>query len=366
MRRALRLARRGYGAVSPNPMVGAVLVRDGQIIGEGWHHRAGEPHAEIEALRDAAKRGNDVKGAALFVTLEPCCTQGRTPPCAEAILAAGIRRVVVAAIDPNPAHAGRGLEILRAAGIEVSQGPLAAEAGRLNEAFNHWIVHRTPFVTVKAAMSADGKIATASGQSKWITGEKSRDYGMKLRLGSDAILAGLNTVVKDNPRLTLRAGGRAAAKALRRIILDPLAQTPLGACVAHDDLASLTTVVVSPKAPPERVAALGKQVRVVVAPGNAESIDLPWLMKLLGSENVTSLLVEGGGETNAGFLLGGLAHRVAFFYAPMVLGGRGAPQGVAGEGVASLEDKLSLSEVQWRRLGADMLLTARVVSIASS
>jgi diaminohydroxyphosphoribosylaminopyrimidine deaminase/5-amino-6-(5-phosphoribosylamino)uracil reductase len=362
MRRALSLARRAFGRVSPNPMVGAVLVRDGEIIGEGWHHRAGEPHAEIEALRDAARRGNEVKGATLFVTLEPCSTQGRTPPCTEAVIAAGIRRVVVAAIDPNPAHAGRGLEILRAAGIEVAQGLLAEESTRLNEAFNHWITHRTPFVTVKAAMTLDGKIATASGESKWITGEKSRGYGMRLRLGSDAILVGLNTVVKDNPRLTIRAGGLggAAPKVLRRIVLDPLAETPLSACVVRDESVSLTTVVASEAAPQERIDALRRQVRVVVAPGNATGMDLAWLLKWLGSENVVSLLVEGGGETNAGFLLRGLAHRVAFFYAPIVLGGRSAPNGVAGEGVARLADKICMTEATWRKLGDDMLLTARV------
>jgi diaminohydroxyphosphoribosylaminopyrimidine deaminase/5-amino-6-(5-phosphoribosylamino)uracil reductase len=159
-------------------MVGAVLVKAGKVIGQGWHHRAGEPHAEIEALRDAERRGNSPKGATLYVTLEPCCTQGRTPPCTDAIKAAGIKRVVAAATDPNPAHAGRGIRILQRAGIRVTTGVLAEEATRLNESFNHWIVHRTPFVIVKAAMTLDGKIATASGESKWITGPKARAEGI--------------------------------------------------------------------------------------------------------------------------------------------------------------------------------------------
>src|SRR5690242_15875691 len=186
MRLALQLARRGYGTTSPNPMVGAVLVKGGQIIGRGWHWRAGEAHAEIEALHDAQKRGNNPRGATLYVTLEPCCTHGRTPPCTEAIIAAGIKRVVVGATDPNPKHAGKGLKILKKAGIKLVHGVLADECTRLNEAFNHWIVNDTPLVTVKAAMTLDGKIATASGESKWITGDQARAHGMKLRQGSDA------------------------------------------------------------------------------------------------------------------------------------------------------------------------------------
>jgi len=185
-------------------MVGALLVKRGKIIGRGWHRRAGGPHAEVEALRDAARHGYDPRGATLYVTLEPCSTHGRTPPCTEAIIAAGIARVVVAATDPNPAHAGRGFRILRRAGIEVVTGVLADEAARLNESFNHWIVHRTPFVTVKAAMTLDGKIATANGESKWITSEAARAEGMKLRHGADAILVGVNTVLADDPSLTAR------------------------------------------------------------------------------------------------------------------------------------------------------------------
>ncbi len=183
MRRALRLAARGFGQTSPNPMVGAVLVKRGKIIGQGWHRRAGEAHAEIEALGDSVRREQDARGATLYVTLEPCCTHGRTPPCTEAIVSAGIKKLVVAATDPNPKHAGKGFALLRRAGVNVVR-VLAVEATRLNETFNHWIVHRTPFVTVKAAMTLDGKIATRTGESKWITGEESRAYGMKLRQGA--------------------------------------------------------------------------------------------------------------------------------------------------------------------------------------
>jgi diaminohydroxyphosphoribosylaminopyrimidine deaminase / 5-amino-6-(5-phosphoribosylamino)uracil reductase len=445
IRLALRLARRGYGMTSPNPMVGAVLVKGGKIIGRGWHRRAGEPHAEIEALRDAQKHGYLTKGATFYVTLEPCCTHGRTPPCTEAIKAAGIRRVVIGATDPNPRHSGRAFKILKRAGIAVislrkPEGrarhsvhaaawqaserraedcapyhKLAADCARLNEAFNHWIVHRRPFVTVKAAMTLDGKIATATGESKWITGEAARAQSMKLRQGADAILVGINTIIADNPSLTVRLNADSKGniehptpinsvsastrqsrcreqasniqhRILRRIILDSMARTPLAAKVVSDEFAALTTIVVSKYAPKTRVAALAKRVNVIVAPvkkvgrvtpcapswGNGprsrrarsdapyQQIDLRWLMRKLGAENVTSLLVEGGGEVNASFLLGGLAQRVAFFYAPKILGGRDARKAVAGEGARSLAEAIQLRDVEWKRLGPDLLLTARV------
>jgi len=374
MRLALRLARRGYGATSPNPMVGAVLVKDGKIIGRGWHRRAGLPHAEIQALRDAQKRGHNPHSATLYVTLEPCCTHGRTPPCTEAIIAAGIKKVVIGATDPNPKHSGKAFKILRRAGIEVVHGVLNDECERLNEAFNHWIVHRTPFVTVKAAMTLDGKIATASGESKWITGEKARAHGMKLRQGSDAVLVGINTILKDNPSLTARSQksevrSQNLNQRLRRIVLDSLARTPPGAKVVSDEFAALTTIVVGERAPKNRAAALAKKANVLIAPpANSKlkiknsKLDLRWLLKKLGSENVTSLLVEGGGEVNASFLLGGFANRVMFFYAPKILGGRGSRKGVAGEGVNNLPEAIRLCEAEWRRLGDDLLLTARVVA----
>src|SRR5260370_5260609 len=249
MRTALCLASRGYGLTSPKPMVGAVLVKGGKTIGSGWHHRAGAPHAEIEAIRDAQEHGHSTKGATLFVTLEPCCTHGRTPPCTEAIIAAGIKRVVAGATDPNPAHRGKGFTILKRAGIQVTQGVLASECESMNEAFDHWIVCRTPFVTVKAAMTLDGKIATPSGESKWITGEKARQYAMRLRRGADAILVGINTILADDPALTVRKVQSPKAKVLshrlRRIVLDTQARTPLDAKAVSDEWAALTTIVLS-------------------------------------------------------------------------------------------------------------------------
>jgi diaminohydroxyphosphoribosylaminopyrimidine deaminase / 5-amino-6-(5-phosphoribosylamino)uracil reductase len=358
MRLALRLARRGFGRTSPNPMVGAVLVRRGAIIGQGWHRRAGGPHAEIAALA-AARQNGGAAGSTLYVTLEPCCTQGRTPACTEAIIAAGIQGVVAAARDPNPVHQGRGFEILQRAGIAVSTGLLAEEASALNEAFFHWVVRRRPFVTVKAAMSLDGKIATVAGESKWITGERARATGMKLRAGADAILVGINTILQDDPSLTVRPPSD-PAQPRKRIILDARARTPLRAKVVSDRAAASTIVVVTRAAPKRRVEALRKKVRVLPAPTADGGINLRWLLDRLGRENVTALLVEGGGETNASFLALGLAQRVAFFYAPIVLGGRGAPRAVAGAGAARLQDGLPLCQAVWRRLGPDLLLTARL------
>jgi diaminohydroxyphosphoribosylaminopyrimidine deaminase/5-amino-6-(5-phosphoribosylamino)uracil reductase len=383
MRLALRLARRGYGATSPNPMVGAVLVKGGKIIGCGWHRRAGLPHAEIEALRDAQKRGHNSKGATLYVTLEPCCTHGRTPPCTGAIIAAGIKKVVVGTKDPNPKHSGKGIKILRRAGIEVvglrrragafksgdmsPNSKIAEVCERLNEAFNHWIVHRTPFVTVKAAMTMDGKIATASGESKWITGDEARAAGMKLRRDSDAILVGINTVLADDPSLTVRTGN-IQLPIPRRIVLDSQARTPVAAKVVSDEFAPMTTIIVSERATKNRVAALAKRVNVVVAPlkkfsspatGHL-SLDLRWVLKKLGAENVTSLLVEGGGEVNAAFLLGGFAQRAVFFYAPRILGGRGSRRAVAGDGARTLREVIQLREVKWRQIGGDLMMEARL------
>jgi diaminohydroxyphosphoribosylaminopyrimidine deaminase / 5-amino-6-(5-phosphoribosylamino)uracil reductase len=361
MRRALRFAKLGYGTTSPNPMVGAVLVKNGKVIGEGWHHCAGLPHAEIEALRDAQRKGHHPKGGTFYVTLEPCSTHGRTPPCTDALIKAGIKRVVSGAVDPNPAHAGNGLKILQRAKIAVTSGVLEDECTRLNEAFNHWVVHRTPLVIVKSAMSLDGRIATKTGESKWITNEQSRAYGMKLRAGCDAIVVGINTVLRDNPRLTVR-GDYAEKRTfpLRRIVLDPSGRISLDANLLNDAFKSSTTVVVTDVAPKRKVKTLRKKTNVIVAPQKRGKIDLRWLLKELGQDNVTSLLVEGGGETNAQFLLNGFAHRVAFFYAPIVIGGREGARAVSGDGILKLEDKIVLEDIEWHSFGDDLLLNARV------
>lgn len=363
MRQALRLARRALGDTAPNPMVGAVLVRKEQLLGQGWHHRAGQPHAEIEAFRDCQKRGHSAKGATLYVTLEPCCTHGRTPPCTDAIVQAKVRRVVVAATDPNPKHVGRAFQLLRDAGIEVTTGILSPEATALNEAFNHWIVHRTPWITVKAAMTLDGKIADIEGHSKWITSPASRTWAMNLRRAADAILVGVNTVLVDNPALTLRRGtGLNPTEIGRtRIVLDPRARTPLDSTILNDPFASRTWVVTTEAAPQRRLQSLRRKCHVLVAPIGAGGIDLTWLLHQLGEQGITHLLIEGGGETNATFLSANHAHRLAFFYAPKVIAGRTALRGVAGTSVTHRDALIRLDDIRVHRIGVDLLYRARVL-----
>lgn len=360
MRLALQLARRALGETSPNPMVGAVLMRDGAEIGKGWHHRAGQPHAEIEALRDAAQRGNPVDGATLYVTLEPCSTDGRTPPCTDAILASGIARVVVGATDPNPRHAGRGLVLLRERGVPVIAGVSVKAATELNRGFNHWIVHRTPLVTLKAGMTLDGKIATATGESKWITGPESRRRVMRLRQSHDAVLVGIGTVLADDPALTVRLGRRPPSSK-RRVVLDTRARTPLTAQLVTDGFASETVIVVGENAPLERREALAQCVAVWTAPLVDGRIDLAWLMTRLGAEGITGMLVEGGGEVHAAFISAGLAHRVTFFYAPLILGGAHAIKAVGGPGARSLAETTRLADVRTTKVGNDLLLEANIV-----
>jgi diaminohydroxyphosphoribosylaminopyrimidine deaminase/5-amino-6-(5-phosphoribosylamino)uracil reductase len=362
MEEALRLAERGLGATSPNPMVGAVLVKGGKVIGRGWHHRAGLPHAEIEALKDADKRGCTAAGATIYVTLEPCSTEGRTPPCTRALVSSGVKRVVAGATDPNPAHRGRGFRILRRRDIEVCAGVLETQCAELNAAFNHWIIHRTPLVTVKAAMTLDGKIATTSGESKWITGDKARAFGMRLRQSADAILVGVNTITHDDPSLTWRPkrlSSKSPSHRLRRIVLDTDARIPLRAKVLTDGVAALTTVVVGKNASAGKVRALEKLARVIRAPLKAGKINLQWLLRKLGAEEVTHLLVEGGGEVNASFFQNGLVQQVCFFYAPKIFGGQKAPRAVSGHGALQWNEITSLKEVTWEWLGSDLMLRAK-------
>lgn len=365
MRRALELAAKGQGHTSPNPMVGAVLVdANGQLLGEGWHYRAGEAHAEVNAIADAVARGNSIRGATLYVTLEPCSTTGRTGPCVEAILKAGIARVICAATDPNPAHQGRGLELLRQAGAEVVSGVLSEESRKLNRAFNHWIVKRTPFVTLKSAMSLDGKIATAAGESQWITGEASRRHAMEFRVQVDAILVGVNTVQADDCALTVRLPGY-EWKRLRRIVLDSQARTPLTSKIVSDERRSLTTIVVSGNAPVDRVRVLRQNVEVWQLPADAEGRPrISCLLEKLGSESVTHLLVEGGATVADSFLRQGFVHRIHFYYAPRIIGGQKALSSVSGKGVKHLSETPLIQNPEWMPLGDDFLLMADVAPVS--
>lgn len=358
MRTALDLACKGYGRVSPNPMVGALLVKGHAVIGSGWHQKAGGVHAEISALNDAHRNNHNIKSATLYVTLEPCSTFGRTPPCTQAIIESGLKRVVIAATDPNPKHSGNAYRLLRESGIEVRRNVLEKEATDLNASFNHWITCATPFVTVKAAMTLDGKIARENGESKWITSEVARRKGMYLRRGADAVLVGIETVLADNPSLTIR-GSRGVAQ-LRRIVLDSHARTPLNAKIICDEASDFTTVVVLRGSAHQNMIELRKRVKVVESPALNGRVDLKWLLQRLGRENVINLLVEGGGEVNAEFLNNHLTQRVAFFYAPKVLGGSCSRSAVGGNGMKDFGKHLYFSDLEWSRVGPDLLLTARV------
>jgi diaminohydroxyphosphoribosylaminopyrimidine deaminase / 5-amino-6-(5-phosphoribosylamino)uracil reductase len=314
MRRSLALARRGLGKTSPNPCVGAVLVRGGKIIGEGWHRRAGGPHAEVFALR-----GVNARGATLYVTLEPCCTWGRTPPCTSAIIPAGVKRVVVGALDLNPKHAGRGLTILKRAGIRVTAGLLAEEANELNAAFNTWTTTGRPLVVAKAAMSLDGKMATRTGDSKWITSETARREGHRLRATVDAVIVGANTVIRDNPQLTLRHGVQ--GRQPWRVVLDSRGRCPLSARLFTDKLRHRTVVITTRHSSARWrrcLALLG--ISVFVVPGARGRVDLPVALRELGRMEITSAVVEGGATLLESFFAARLVDKVMFFYAPIIIG----------------------------------------------
>lgn len=353
LRRTFELAARARGRTSPNPLVGAVIVRDGRVVGEGFHRRAGLPHAEIEALKAA---GEAARGATLYVNLEPCCHTGRTGPCTEAIIAAGIKRVVAAMPDPNPLVAGKGFARLREAGIEVTTGLLEKEARVLNEAFVKYITTRRPFVVLKTAMSLDGKIATVTGESKWITGPEARRYVHELRDSCDAILVGIGTILKDNPSLTTRLpeGGRDPV----RVILDSRARTPLTARALTQESEAPTLIAVTEMAPGERVAALREAGAEVLVCGPGPAVDLGILLSTLGEREITSLLVEGGSTVNASFLLQGLVDKLVWFIAPLIIGGHGAISPVGGTGIRHLARAIRLKEMSLRQFGSDLCIEA--------
>ncbi|WP_333871245.1 bifunctional diaminohydroxyphosphoribosylaminopyrimidine deaminase/5-amino-6-(5-phosphoribosylamino)uracil reductase RibD [Desulforamulus putei] len=354
MRMALELAAKARGRTSPNPMVGAVVVKDGEVVGKGFHARAGSAHAEVVALADA---GEKARGATVYVTLEPCCHHGRTGPCTEALLKAGVKRVVAAMTDPNPLVAGKGLAVLREAGVEVQSGLLQEEALRLNEVFIKYITTKRPFVVLKAATSLDGKIATAAGESKWITGHSAREYGHRLRDIYDAILVGVNTILADDPSLTARLPeGR--GKDPVRIIVDSAARTPTAAKVLTQLSAAHTIIATTDRAPVERRASLmAAGAEVMVVPGEGSRVDFVKLMEMLGEKEITSVLIEGGGQVNGAALAAGIVDKVAWFLAPKIIGGDAAPGPVRGEGIASLQDAIKLYDVSVERLGEDILVT---------
>jgi diaminohydroxyphosphoribosylaminopyrimidine deaminase/5-amino-6-(5-phosphoribosylamino)uracil reductase len=360
MRRAIDLAERARGLTSPNPMVGAVIVRDGVVVGEGFHAAAGRPHAEIEAL---AAAGSRARGATLYVTLEPCAHQGRTPPCAPAVVAAGIRRVVFAVADPNPMVDGRGRRVLEAAEVSVTSGVLEAEAARQNRVFLTAMRAGRPHVTLKAAITVDGKLADRHGASRWITGEPARREAHRLRSESDAIVVGLGTVLADDPALTVRLD-QPWPREPYRVVLDTQARTPPGARFITSGKPSRALIAVGRGAPAERVGALeATGAEVVPVPAEEGRIDVRALLATLHAREVRGVLVEGGGEVHAAFLEAALVDRVAVFVAPRLLGGRTAPSLIGGRG-AELKSAPRLDALSVRAVGDDLLIEADVVRSA--
>lgn len=354
MARALELARRGLGRTSPNPAVGAVIVRDGRVVGEGYHQKAGTPHAEIHALRAA---GEKARGATLYVTLEPCCHYGRTPPCTGAIIAAGVNRVVAAMADPNPRVAGGGFRALRQAGIEVETGLLADEARRLNEAFIKYITTGRPWVTLKMALTLDGKIATRTGAARWITGPAARQKAHELRDTHDAVLVGIGTVLADDPELTTRLPDGRGRDAIR-VILDSHLRLPLNARVVNLRSEAPTLVVTTAAAPAaarESLAARGAEV--LVLPEEDGRVAWQPLLAELARRQVTSILVEGGAGVNATALAAGVVDKVVAFIAPKIFGGKEAPSPVGGRGVADPEAAWRLEKLEVERCGEDIMLS---------
>jgi diaminohydroxyphosphoribosylaminopyrimidine deaminase / 5-amino-6-(5-phosphoribosylamino)uracil reductase len=349
MRMALDLARRGEGAVNPNPLVGAVVVRDGEIVGRGAHQRFGGPHAEVFALDEA---GDAASGATLYVNLEPCVHHGKTPPCADRIIAAGIRRVVVACRDPNPLVDGKGIAALRAAGLEVEQGLLEAEATRLNDAFFKFIRSGRPLVHLKLAMSLDGKIATADGDARWISSQASRTRVHEFRRRAAAVLVGAGTVLSDDPALTVR---HVEGRNPLRVVLDGSGRTPPGARLLREPGRTLIATAAMSGEAEAALRAAGAEVWRL--PEAGDRIDLPALLERLGGEGIDSLLVEGGAETAASFLESNLIDKVSIFIAPILLGGRGAVPAIGGAGAPTVAQAARLRDVGMERIGDDFLVT---------
>lgn len=354
MQQALTLARQAEGYTSPNPAVGAVVVKEGQIVGEGYHRRAGAPHAEVEALQAA---GELAQGATLYVTLEPCNHHGRTPPCTKAIIEAGIAQVFYATSDPNPHVTGNGYRRLAEAGLTVHRRPCTAEAQYLNRFFFHYIRTGRPYVVAKFAASLDGKIATHTGHSQWITGEAARQKGHTLRHQVDAILVGAGTAIADNPRLTTRLS-RPDVRHPLRVVLDSRGRVPLEARLFQADLPGQTIVATTEAMPLTRQVKLKKQgVESLILPATpAGRVDLDALLDKLGQRQIISLLVEGGGQVLGAFFERGLVNEVWAFVAPLIIGGQEAPGPVGGAGFANLAQACRLQSSTIEPIGCDFLI----------
>ena len=359
MDQALSLAKLALGQVSPNPAVGAVVVKDGIIVGQGYTQPPGSLHAEVVALKQAREQA---RGGVMYVTMEPCCHYGRTPPCTQEIIAAGIAEVHMAMIDANPLVSGRGKDELEGKGIKVYLGEHEEEAKKLNEAYTKFITTGMPFVTVKFAISLDGKIATRSGDSKWISGDESRKYVHNLRYTSDAIMAGANTVLVDDPQLTTRScGGRGgtARKQPLRVIVDGKGRTPLTARVFRQP--GKTLLVLGRLATPEEKTVFAQVgAEVLELPSDEERVDLEKLLKALGEREITSILVEGGGILLGSLFDCGLVDKVTAFIAPIIVGGKEAKTAGGGEGVDKIADSFRLERIKVKRFDEDLMVSGYI------
>lgn len=355
MRRVLRLAEKGRGRTSPNPMVGAILVKDGRVVGEGYHAKVGEAHAEILALREA---GEEAREATLYLNLEPCTHYGKTPPCAPAVIEAGVRRVVIGMEDPNPLVKGRGVDSLRKAHLNVDVGILERECRRLNEAFCKYILKKEPFVILKVAATLDGKIATRDGDSKWISGEASRRFVHRLRDQVDGVLVGIGTILKDDPLLTARIkGGRDPY----RIILDSRLRIPEEAKVIETS-PSKTIIATTELADRDKAEGLEKKgVRILLIDSKQGRVDLKSCLSQLGGMGMMNLLVEGGSKINGSFLDEGLIDKFLLFMSPKLLGDNQALGIFGGSGVANLREAILLKEFKARRIGGDILVEGYII-----
>ncbi len=359
MKKSLSLAKLGEGYTSPNPLVGAVIVKNNKIVGKGYHQNYGGVHAEVNALKDAA---NKAQHGTLYVNLEPCSHYGKTPPCASAIIKAEIKRVVVAMKDPNPLVAGRGIELLKDAGIEVKIGVLVEEARQLNEAFIKYITTEFPFVYLKTAQTLDGFLATGRGDSKWITNKQAREYGHQLRHKVDAILVGIGTILKDNPRLNTRFSGKEGKDSLR-VVLDTKLSIPLEARIINQESTAGTLIVTSEGINNRKNELLEKKenVEILQLPVDRKGkIPLKKLLYFLHNKNISSLLVEGGGSINYSFLTRGLIDKIFTFIAPRILGGNDGVSAYSGSGPETMEFITDLKEVRFQQLGDNMLVTGKL------
>lgn len=353
MRMALSLAKKGIGSASPNPMVGAVVVKNGKIVGTGYHKKYGDAHAEVNALNEA---GSKAKGASLYLNLEPCCHFGKTPPCTDAVIKAGIKRVVAGVVDPNPKVSGKGAGILRDAGIEVKLSVLEEDCRRLNEGFIKRITTGRPFVILKIAASLDGKTATKTKESKWITSEASRHHAHRLRGQVDAIMTGIGTVLADDPLLTPRAGK--VKRMPLRVVVDSLLRVPASAKV----VGSNTLFVATDKAPAKAIEDLeSRGAEVELFKSKKGKVALALVMEHLGNRGVNSLLVEAGPGLSGSLLEEGLVDKILFFYAPKIIGGVEAPGMVGGGGIERLSEAVSLKEIKIKRFGEDIMIEGYVL-----